>query len=201
MRRATRSLLSRRRRCSDRASRTRRKSFQTYLPVPKRPGRPAESHTPAAPELARCRATPSVVRHGSRGPHPGWRGRTHEGQCDGADHCGRAPRLAQGCRDRLSNRQISFGPIASFSHVRRSGQVWASGGEGAGRETAKVAFARSVPASSFARCAARAPHALANSQNEELGKFIHRGYPEGQSLVRFARYCATATCLAPSSTP
>ena len=77
MRRATRSLLSRRRRCSDRASRTRRKSFQTYLPVPKRPGRPAESHTPAAPELARCRATPSVVRHGSRGPHPGWRGRTH----------------------------------------------------------------------------------------------------------------------------
>ena len=44
-------------------------------------------------------------------------------------------------------------------------------------------------------------NALANSQNEELGKFIHRGYPEGQSLVRFARYCATATCLAPSSTP
>ena len=31
-------------------------------------------------------------------------------------------------------------------------------------------------------------NALANSQNEELGKFIHRGYPEGQSLVRFARY-------------
>ena len=31
-------------------------------------------------------------------------------------------------------------------------------------------------------------NALANSQNEELGKFIHRGYPQGQSLVRFARY-------------
>jgi len=31
-------------------------------------------------------------------------------------------------------------------------------------------------------------NALANSQNEELGKFIRRGYPEGQSLVRFARY-------------
>ena len=31
-------------------------------------------------------------------------------------------------------------------------------------------------------------NALANSQNEELGKFIDRGYPEGQSLVRFARY-------------
>ena len=31
-------------------------------------------------------------------------------------------------------------------------------------------------------------NALANSQSEELGKFIDRGYPEGQSLVRFARY-------------
>ena len=31
-------------------------------------------------------------------------------------------------------------------------------------------------------------NALANSQDEELGKFIHRGYPQGQSLVRFARY-------------
>ena len=31
-------------------------------------------------------------------------------------------------------------------------------------------------------------NALANSQDEELGKFIHRGYPEGQSIVRFARY-------------
>ena len=31
-------------------------------------------------------------------------------------------------------------------------------------------------------------NALANSQNEELGKFIDRGYPQGQSLVRFARY-------------
>ena len=31
-------------------------------------------------------------------------------------------------------------------------------------------------------------NALANSQNEELGKFIDRGYPEGKSLVRFARY-------------
>ena len=31
-------------------------------------------------------------------------------------------------------------------------------------------------------------NALANSQYEELGKFVHRGYPEGQSLVRFARY-------------
>ena len=31
-------------------------------------------------------------------------------------------------------------------------------------------------------------NALANSQNEELGKFIDRGCPQGQSLVRFARY-------------
>ena len=31
-------------------------------------------------------------------------------------------------------------------------------------------------------------NALANSQNEELGKFIDKGYPQGQSLVRFARY-------------
>ena len=31
-------------------------------------------------------------------------------------------------------------------------------------------------------------NALANSQNEELGKFINRGYPEGERLVRFARY-------------
>ena len=31
-------------------------------------------------------------------------------------------------------------------------------------------------------------NALANSQDEELGKFIDRGYPEGGSLVRFARY-------------
>ena len=31
-------------------------------------------------------------------------------------------------------------------------------------------------------------NALANSQSEELGKFIDRGYPEGESLVRFARY-------------
>ena len=31
-------------------------------------------------------------------------------------------------------------------------------------------------------------NALANSQNEELGKFIERGYPEGESLVRFKRY-------------
>ena len=31
-------------------------------------------------------------------------------------------------------------------------------------------------------------NALANSQSEELGKFIDRGYPEGERLVRFARY-------------
>ena len=31
-------------------------------------------------------------------------------------------------------------------------------------------------------------NALANSQNEELGKFIDRGYPEGGRLVRFARF-------------
>ena len=31
-------------------------------------------------------------------------------------------------------------------------------------------------------------NALANSQDEELGKFINRGYPEGERLVRFARY-------------
>ena len=31
-------------------------------------------------------------------------------------------------------------------------------------------------------------NALANSQHEELGKFIDKGYPQGQSLVRFARY-------------
>ena len=31
-------------------------------------------------------------------------------------------------------------------------------------------------------------NALANSQTEELGKFIDKGYPEGESLVRFARY-------------
>ena len=31
-------------------------------------------------------------------------------------------------------------------------------------------------------------NALANSQSEELGKFIDRGCPEGRSLVRFARY-------------
>ena len=31
-------------------------------------------------------------------------------------------------------------------------------------------------------------NALANSQSEELGKFIDRGYPEGRPPVRFARY-------------
>ena len=31
-------------------------------------------------------------------------------------------------------------------------------------------------------------NALANSQTEELGKFIDKGYPEGESRVRFARY-------------
>ena len=31
-------------------------------------------------------------------------------------------------------------------------------------------------------------NALANSQNEELGKFLCRGYPEGRPPVRFARY-------------
>jgi len=31
-------------------------------------------------------------------------------------------------------------------------------------------------------------NALANSQNEELKKFLEKGYPEGQSPVRFARY-------------
>ena len=31
-------------------------------------------------------------------------------------------------------------------------------------------------------------NALANSQDEELGKFIDEGFPEDKSLVRFARY-------------
>jgi len=31
-------------------------------------------------------------------------------------------------------------------------------------------------------------NALANSQDEELGKYLKHGYPEGQSPVRFARY-------------
>jgi hypothetical protein len=31
-------------------------------------------------------------------------------------------------------------------------------------------------------------NALANSQNEELGKFLEKGYPEGKPPVRFARY-------------
>lgn len=31
-------------------------------------------------------------------------------------------------------------------------------------------------------------NALANSQDEELGKFLKKGYPEGRSPVRFARY-------------
>jgi hypothetical protein len=31
-------------------------------------------------------------------------------------------------------------------------------------------------------------NALANSQDEELSKFLKKGYPEGQSPVRFARY-------------
>ncbi len=31
-------------------------------------------------------------------------------------------------------------------------------------------------------------NALANSQDEELGKFLKKGYPEGKSPVRFARY-------------
>ena len=31
-------------------------------------------------------------------------------------------------------------------------------------------------------------NALANSQEEELGKFLHRGYPEGKPPVRFALY-------------
>ena len=31
-------------------------------------------------------------------------------------------------------------------------------------------------------------NALANSQDEELSKFLEKGYPEGQSPVRFARY-------------
>jgi len=31
-------------------------------------------------------------------------------------------------------------------------------------------------------------NALANSQDEELGKFLKQGYPEGKPPVRFARY-------------
>ena len=31
-------------------------------------------------------------------------------------------------------------------------------------------------------------NALANSQHEELGKFLCKGYPEGRAPVRFARY-------------
>ncbi len=31
-------------------------------------------------------------------------------------------------------------------------------------------------------------NALANSQDEELGKFLKQGYPEGKSPLRFARY-------------
>src|SRR5262249_45474547 len=31
-------------------------------------------------------------------------------------------------------------------------------------------------------------NALANSQNEELSKFLEKGYPEGQPPVRFARF-------------
>ena len=47
-------------------------------------------------------------------------------------------------------RGLGVGPIVSFSHVYRSDRVWASGGEGAGRETANLVFTRSVPASGFA---------------------------------------------------
>ncbi len=31
-------------------------------------------------------------------------------------------------------------------------------------------------------------NALANSQDEELGKLVDKGYAEGRSRVRFARY-------------
>lgn len=79
-----------------------------------------------------------------------------EGQRDGADHCRCVPRLAHGCRDRLSNQQSSLGPLASFSHVGRSGRDWASGGQDSCRETATGVFARTGPDSTFARCAARA---------------------------------------------
>ena len=36
-------------------------------------------------------------------------------------------------------------------------------------------------------------NALANSQDEELGKFLDKGYPEGRSPVRFARYTGLRT--------
>ena len=39
-------------------------------------------------------------------------------------------------------------------------------------------------------------NALANSQDEELGKFLHNGYPEGRPPVRFARYTGQERGLA-----
>jgi ATP-dependent helicase YprA (DUF1998 family)/very-short-patch-repair endonuclease len=38
-------------------------------------------------------------------------------------------------------------------------------------------------------------NALANSQAEELGKFLKKGYPEGESPVRFARYTGQEKAL------
>ena len=81
-----------------------------------------------------------------------------ECQGDGADHRRPGPGFAKGIRDRLGNRQGAFGPIALFSHVCRPDRVRTSGVEGAGRETAQVVFGQSGPASTFARCAARALH-------------------------------------------
>src|SRR5262249_46215826 len=39
-------------------------------------------------------------------------------------------------------------------------------------------------------------NALANSQGEELGKFLEKGYPEGRSPVRFARFTGQEKAVA-----
>ena len=66
-------------------------------------------------------------------------------------------RLPRGTRDRRM-RQCAIGAIAAFSHVCRPCPERTSSVEGAGQETAQVVFARSAPASTFARCAVRALH-------------------------------------------
>ena len=44
-------------------------------------------------------------------------------------------------------------------------------------------------------------NALANSQDEELGKFVDKGYAEGRSPVRFARYTGQERGRRPRSHP
>ena len=72
-----------------------------------------------------------------------------------ADHRQPGPGFPQGTRNHLGNQQACDRRV---SHVCRPCPERISSVEGAGQETARVVFARSVPASTSARCAVRALH-------------------------------------------